>query len=169
MIIPNTQLFFSGLKNNSIPEMLDLQCVVDGQPFPCQYIKIGRSVSGLVASQFYNVFISSVTVLGRDLQLQYLVYSIMGSLRRGAGGKCYDQLDAGTRKVDGCKCMHSFIVQYREREAVRLCLKHLRQYDYSDAFEALQKRSKILLEHPLLSMLYQKLVCTLCHSHSLSM
>lgn len=49
-------------------------------------------------------------------------------------------------------------VQYREREAVRLCLKHLRQYDYCEAFEALQKKSKILLEDPILTRLYNELV-----------
>ena len=55
----------------------------------------------------------------------------------------------------------SFYYQFREKEAVRLCLKHLRQYDYSQAFELLQKKSKILLEHPLLTELHCKLVR--CH------
>lgn len=49
-------------------------------------------------------------------------------------------------------------VQYREREALRLCLKHLRQNNFTDAFEAVQKRSKIDLEHPLLTQLHRHLV-----------
>ena len=51
---------------------------------------------------------------------------------------------------------------YCEREAVRICLKHLREYDYAEAFEALQKKTKVSLEHPLLSQLYQLLVGVVC-------
>ena len=50
------------------------------------------------------------------------------------------------------------LVQYREREAIRLCLKHLRQHNYSEAFETLQKKTKISLEHPTISELHEKLV-----------
>ena len=49
-------------------------------------------------------------------------------------------------------------MQYRERQAVRLCLKHLRQFDFPEAFEALHKRARVDLEHPLLSQLYTLLV-----------
>ncbi|XP_022109692.1 muskelin-like [Acanthaster planci] len=48
--------------------------------------------------------------------------------------------------------------KYREREAIRLCLKHLRQHNYSEAFETLQKKTKISLEHPTISELHEKLV-----------
>ena len=51
-----------------------------------------------------------------------------------------------------------FVFQYREREAIRLCLKHFRQHNYKEAFESLQKRTKISLEHPVLTELHQKLV-----------
>ncbi|CAG2064170.1 unnamed protein product, partial [Timema podura] len=47
---------------------------------------------------------------------------------------------------------------YREREAVRLCLKLIRQLDYQEAFDALQSRSNVLLEDPLLSKLHDLLV-----------
>ncbi|KAK2553923.1 Muskelin [Acropora cervicornis] len=47
---------------------------------------------------------------------------------------------------------------YREREAIRLCLKHFRQQNYTEAFESLQKRTKITLEHPMLTELHDKLV-----------
>lgn len=48
--------------------------------------------------------------------------------------------------------------KYREKQAVRLCLKHLRQFDFPEAFEALHKRARVDLEHPLLSQLYTLLV-----------
>ncbi|XP_068714480.1 muskelin-like isoform X2 [Montipora foliosa] len=47
---------------------------------------------------------------------------------------------------------------YREREAIRLCLKHFRQQNYTEAFESLQKRTKISLEHQMLTELHEKLV-----------
>ncbi|XP_065066928.1 muskelin-like isoform X2 [Rhopilema esculentum] len=47
---------------------------------------------------------------------------------------------------------------YREREAIRLCLKHFRQKNYIDAFDSLQKRTKISLEHPMLTELHAYLV-----------
>lgn len=48
--------------------------------------------------------------------------------------------------------------QYREREAIRLCLKHFRQHNYTEAFESLQKRTKVQLEDALLTQLHQLLV-----------
>ena len=50
------------------------------------------------------------------------------------------------------------IFQYREREAIRLCLKHFRQLHYTEAYEALQKKTKIQLEHPTLTELHTELV-----------
>lgn len=44
--------------------------------------------------------------------------------------------------------------EYRESQAIRLCLKHFRQNNYHEAFESLQKRSKVKLEHPLLTELH---------------
>lgn len=48
--------------------------------------------------------------------------------------------------------------QFREREAIRLCLKHFRQQNYSEAFEILQKKTKIQLEHRQLTELFDTLV-----------
>ncbi|XP_072181671.1 muskelin-like [Diadema setosum] len=48
--------------------------------------------------------------------------------------------------------------QHRESQAIRLCLKHFRQNNYHEAFESLQKRAKVNLEHPLLTELHSKLV-----------
>lgn len=49
-------------------------------------------------------------------------------------------------------------VQYREQEAIRLCLKHFRQHNYTEAFESLQKKTRIALEHPMLTHLHERLV-----------
>ncbi|KAK3101684.1 hypothetical protein FSP39_005447 [Pinctada imbricata] len=54
-------------------------------------------------------------------------------------------------------CLNWFVT-YREREAVRLCLKHFRQRQYTEAYEALQKKTKIVLEHPILTELHDLLV-----------
>ena len=54
-------------------------------------------------------------------------------------------------------CMQYF-EQCREERTIKLCLKHLRQHNYSEAFQSLQKRTKIQLEHPMLSQLHHKLV-----------
>lgn len=48
--------------------------------------------------------------------------------------------------------------QYREKEAIRLCLKHFRQRQYVEAYEALKKRTKVDLEHPILTELHNLLV-----------
>ncbi|XP_063142830.1 muskelin isoform X5 [Rattus norvegicus] len=48
--------------------------------------------------------------------------------------------------------------KYREQEAIRLCLKHFRQHNYTEAFESLQKKTKIALEHPMLTDMHDKLV-----------
>lgn len=48
--------------------------------------------------------------------------------------------------------------QYREREIVRLCLKHFRKMNYHEAFDALQRHTKVQLEDPLLSKLHEILV-----------
>lgn len=51
-----------------------------------------------------------------------------------------------------------FLLQYREQEAIRLCLKHFRQHNYTEAFESLQKKTRIALEHPMLTHLHDRLV-----------
>ncbi|XP_019861393.1 PREDICTED: muskelin-like, partial [Amphimedon queenslandica] len=48
--------------------------------------------------------------------------------------------------------------EFQQEEAVRLCLKHLRQNDYQEAFASLQKQAHLDLEHPLLTELHHELV-----------
>ena len=50
------------------------------------------------------------------------------------------------------------LTQCQEKEAIRLCLKHFRQHNYSEAFETLQKRTKVYLEDELLTRLHNLLV-----------
>ena len=52
----------------------------------------------------------------------------------------------------------SFLFQYRQKEAIRLCLKHFRQHNFTDAFEFLQQKTQIRLEDPLLTELHRTLV-----------
>ncbi|XP_062574316.1 muskelin-like isoform X1 [Saccostrea cucullata] len=51
-----------------------------------------------------------------------------------------------------------WLVTFREKEAIRLCLKHFRQRQYTEAYEALQKKTKVSLEHPILTELHSMLV-----------
>ena len=52
----------------------------------------------------------------------------------------------------------AYSFQFREKEAIRLCLKHFRQKNYNEVFESLQKKTKIQLEHPRLTELHNCLV-----------
>lgn len=52
----------------------------------------------------------------------------------------------------------SWFTNFRQREAIRLCLKHLRQHNFSEAFDSLQKRTKVQLEDELLTRLHLLLV-----------
>uniref|UniRef100_H2ZEN2 F5/8 type C domain-containing protein n=1 Tax=Ciona savignyi TaxID=51511 RepID=H2ZEN2_CIOSA len=65
----------------------------------------------------------------------------------------------GSSNPDLVQSCLQWYFKYREREAIRLCLKHFRQHNYMDAFHSLQKKTKISLEDPLLSDLHQVLVC----------
>ncbi|CAL4131290.1 unnamed protein product, partial [Meganyctiphanes norvegica] len=55
------------------------------------------------------------------------------------------------------KCLNWYTT-YREREAIRLCLKHFRQHNYMEAFHSLEDRTKVSLEAPLLTRMHQLLV-----------
>ncbi|ELU02476.1 hypothetical protein CAPTEDRAFT_169790 [Capitella teleta] len=60
-----------------------------------------------------------------------------------------------SEKVKPCMNWYS---TYREREAIRLCLKHFRQHHYTEAYEALQKKTRVTLEHSALTELHTQLV-----------
>ncbi|XP_071748864.1 muskelin isoform X2 [Lepeophtheirus salmonis] len=48
--------------------------------------------------------------------------------------------------------------QFREKEAIRLCLKHFRQHNYIEIYELLQKKTLIKLENEILTNLHDILV-----------
>lgn len=49
-------------------------------------------------------------------------------------------------------------VEYRENEAIRLCLKHFRQRNFVECFAALQKQTGLQLEDPVLTELHRCVV-----------
>ncbi|XP_033744964.1 muskelin-like isoform X1 [Pecten maximus] len=64
----------------------------------------------------------------------------------------------GTDKWEVVKPCINWFNSYREKEAIRLCLKHFRQRQFIEAYDALQKKTKVELEHPILTELHDKLV-----------
>lgn len=118
------ELLENGLKNDHIPETFHLKNEIDGNHFPCRYIKI---VPIQTWGPSFNFSVWYVQLQGID--------------------------DSTVVKP----CMNWYNT-YREKEAIRLCLKHFRQRQYTEAYEELQKKTKIELEHPILTELHTKLV-----------
>ena len=65
---------------------------------------------------------------------------------------------SGDDNVGLMKRLQDWHREFREKETIRLCLKHFRQQNYLEAFESLQKKTRITLEDPLLSDLHRILV-----------
>ena len=65
---------------------------------------------------------------------------------------------SGDDNVSLVKRLQHWHREFREKETIRLCLKHFRQQNYLEAFESLQKKTRITLEDPLLSDLHRILV-----------
>jgi len=63
--------------------------------------------------------------------------------------------DNNPKLVSECTAWHR---EYRERETIRLCLKHFREHNYLEAFESLEKKTRVQLEDPLLTKLHTTLV-----------
>ncbi|XP_039250977.2 muskelin-like [Styela clava] len=118
------ELLKGGLKNDHNPETFHMKHRIDGQLFPCRFIKI---VPLLSWGSAFNFSIWYVELRGIE----------------------------ETEIVQPCL---KWYYEHREREAIRLCLKHFRQHNYVEAFQSLQKKTKITLEHPLLTELHRKLV-----------
>lgn len=56
--------------------------------------------------------------------------------------------------------MHAraIVLQYRQRELIRLCMKHFRRMEQPEIFETLQKITGVVLEDARLTTLYDLLV-----------
>ncbi|GFO15470.1 muskelin [Plakobranchus ocellatus] len=118
------ELFDGGLKNDHIPETFLLRHEIEGNPFPCRYIRI-----------------EPLQAWGTNFN-----FSIW-----------YVELHGNNNWDDVKHCMNWYNT-YREKEAIRLCLKHFRQRGYTEAFRELSTKTKITLEHPLLTQLHTVLV-----------
>ena len=69
---------------------------------------------------------------------------------------------APVQEIKG-RCISSSPLQFREREAIRLCLKHFRQHNYTEVFECLQKKTRIQarwLTHISPPLFYKKMTTT---------
>ncbi|KAL3852859.1 hypothetical protein ACJMK2_016468 [Sinanodonta woodiana] len=118
------ELLESGLKNDHIEETFALKNEMDGQHFPCRYIKI-------------------VPIQAWGPNFNFSIWFVQ--LR-------------GINDWDVVKPCLNWFNTYREKEAIRLCLKHFRQRQYTEAYDALQKKTKVALEHPILTELHNLLV-----------
>ncbi|XP_066283972.1 muskelin-like [Branchiostoma lanceolatum] len=118
------ELLQSGLKNDHNKEAFDLKSKIEGQLFPCRYIKIVPIMSW---GPSFNFSVWYVELSGDD----------------------------APELVQPCLQWYN---SYREQQAIRLCLKHFRQHNYDEAFESLQKKTKVALEHPILTELHNHLV-----------
>ncbi|XP_013065236.2 muskelin-like isoform X1 [Biomphalaria glabrata] len=118
------ELLDGGLKNDHVSETFQLRHEIEGNPFPCRYIKI---VPLQAWGPSFNFSIWYVELIGNN-------------------------------RWEEVKHSMNWYNTYKEREAIRLCLKHFRQRCYTEAYEALMKKTNIVLEHPILTQLHTLLV-----------
>jgi len=118
------ELLEGGLKNDNEYETFWLKHAIEGNLFPCRFLKI-------------------VPLMPHGVSFNYSIWFV--ELK---GVVTWDVVQPALK----------WLTKYREKEAVRLCLKHFRQHNYSEAFETLQKKTRVSLEHPLLTKLHKTLV-----------
>ena len=106
----------------------------------------------------YETFRLKHQIMGNDFPCRYLKIVPIQSWRPNFNFSIWfielKGFDDQTLVNNGIKWLNEF----RQREAIRLCLKHLRQKNYCEAFESLQKRTKVQLEDQLLTQLHKLLV-----------
>ncbi|KAG2204661.1 hypothetical protein INT47_011956 [Mucor saturninus] len=54
--------------------------------------------------------------------------------------------------------VYSAFIQHKERETIRMCLKHFRQKNMMDVYETLKSKTGIEIEHPMVEKLHKSLV-----------
>ncbi|XP_066911646.1 muskelin-like [Clytia hemisphaerica] len=114
--------------------------------------------SGLNNDEKKETFSLRHTIQGKIFPCQYI--KVVPTLSHGTNFNFsiwYVQL-IGIDNPEVVRPRLKWFNNYREQEAIRLCLKHFRQKNYAEAFEALQKKSKVVLEDPLLTHLHTELV-----------
>ena len=137
---------------------------MNGQYFPCRYIKIVPLQSWGPSFNFSIWHVSlegedSTSIIEPSLAWHDQVnktcprnicnLSLWGPINKTLSDLQYHE---------PCFYIICFFIQFREREAIRLCLKHFRQKNYNEVFASLQKKTKIQLEHPRLTELHNSLV-----------
>lgn len=130
-----------GLTDNSESETFPLRYKVGGKSFPCQYVKV-------IPLQSWGGMLFSVWFME--------LHGITDETRVSAAQEWQHQVSFGREKE--CHLSRTLCMQYYRRQALRLCMKHLRDCEYTDAYLSLQKHSRVELEHPLLSKLHTDLV-----------
>ena len=130
----------SGLMDNTESEIFPLRHDMGGKQFPSRYIKIVplQSWGGMLFSIWY-LELRGITEETCVMQAQEWLQQVSYGAGRGGGAE-------------------SCCLQYCRKQALRLCMKHLRECDYTEAYLSLCKHSRVELEHPLLSQLHSDLV-----------
>eukprot|EP00731_Ephydatia_muelleri_P000964 Em0001g964a len=98
-----------------------------------------RCKAGLLASQYIKI----VPVQSWGLGLNYSVW--------------YVELK-GLTDVPVVQKAISDLEDYKEKEALLLCMKHLRQYGYTEPFASLKDRAGVVWEDPMLTHIYKAIV-----------
>lgn len=114
--------------------------------------------SGLKNDHLTETFTLKHTINGNRFPLRYIKIVPIQSWGPSFNFSIWHVELQGTEDRDLVKSSIRWFSAYREKEAIRLCLKHFRQHNYSEAFESLQKRTKVQLEDALLTRLHDLMV-----------
>ncbi|XP_046436398.1 muskelin isoform X1 [Neodiprion lecontei] len=136
------ELLESGLKNDSTPETFDLKHVVgnDENYFPIKYLKILPLQSW---GPSFNFSIWHVHLAGVDDQklVKSSIECFNSQVRQQHNTNVFIPLN-----------------KYRQKEVLRLCMKHFRRLEYPEIVNTLQRVTGVSLEDSRLSTLYDILV-----------
>eukprot|EP00731_Ephydatia_muelleri_P000998 Em0001g998a len=115
------------------------ECTLENTSVPETINLTHRCKAGLLASQYIKI----VPVQSWGLGLNYSVW--------------YVELK-GLTDVPVVQKAISDLEDYKEKEALLLCMKHLRQYGYTEPFASLKDRAGVVWEDPMLTHLYKAIV-----------
>lgn len=138
------ELLDAGLKNDSVPETFELRCKLDSSYFPCRFLRIEPSASWGPSFNFSIWYVALYGCLDETCVQPSLNWFETVNHKVWLGDRSFFNL--------------FFFSQYRERVALRLCLKHLRERNCMDAYNLLQKQTGISLEDPFVTDLHQAIV-----------
>ncbi|XP_018909905.1 muskelin [Bemisia tabaci] len=128
---------YGGLKEDNMIELLSSGLKNDSNP---ETFELRNKVSG---NYFPCRFIKILPLQSWGPSFNYSVWFVELS-----------GIDDRTQVQQSMDWFHT----YQEQELIRLCMKHFRKMNYTRALEALYSETKVKLEHPALSNLYDILV-----------